>query len=146
MTEVSTIRPACATDTDACADILNDWIDATDWMPRIHRAEGVRNHYRSFVFAERDLFVAGTPPVGFMAVDRDANFVSALYIATPGRGLGKRFLDLAKTGRRVLRLWTFQANTGARAFYAREGFTEERRTDGDNEESLPDILLRWEAA
>ncbi|ABD55619.1 GNAT family N-acetyltransferase [Jannaschia sp. CCS1] len=146
MTDTLSIRLARETDTDACADILNEWIDARDWMPRIHTQQAVRDFYRDYVFPQRDLYVVGDPPVGFMALDPDDDCVTALYLAQTGRGLGKRFLEFAKTGRRVLRLWTFQANTRARAFYQREGFREERRTDGDNEEGLPDILLRWDAA
>ncbi len=146
MAEPPTIRRARDSDIDACADILNHWIDSRDWMPRIHTVQEVREFYRDFVYTTRDLYVAGDPPLGFMALDRDDAYVTALYVAEPGRGLGKRFLDFAKTGRNVLRLWTFQANTAAQAFYRREGFKEERRTDGDNEEGLPDILLRWEAA
>jgi putative acetyltransferase len=46
-------------------------------------------------------------------------------------------------GRDRLSLWTFQANEGARRFYAREGFAEVRMTEGDNEEGLPDVLLEW---
>jgi hypothetical protein len=42
-------------------------------------------------------------------------------------------------------LWTFVANAGARRFYAREGFVEARRTEGENEEGLPDVLLTWRA-
>ncbi|MEJ6395262.1 GNAT family N-acetyltransferase [Gymnodinialimonas sp. 2305UL16-5] len=147
MTEVP-IRRAVSADTDACADILNDWIDSRDWMPRIHSPQSVRAHYRDEVFAKRDLYVAGDPPEGFMALDRDAALITALYLARSarGRGLGKRFLDLAKAGRDRLDLWTFVANRPAQAFYRREGFTEIRRSDGDNEEGLPDILFRWEAA
>ena len=100
-------------------------------------------HYRDDVLPKRDLYVLGAPVAGFIALDRAAPFVTALYTRAPGQGIGKRLLDFAKAGRDLLQLWTFQANTGARAFYAREGFVEERRTQGDNEEGLPDLLLRW---
>ena len=36
-------------------------------------------------------------------------------------------------------------NARARAFYERQGFQPVSRTDGDNEEQLPDILYRWRA-
>ena len=36
------------------------------------------------------------------------------------------------------------ANTDARRFYEREGFVEAKRSDGDNEEKLPDILYAWQ--
>ena len=45
-----------------------------------------------------------------------------------------------------LTLWTFVANEGARRFYAREGFVEVGRTEGENEEGLPDVLLAWKPA
>ncbi len=131
-------------DAPACADILKDWIDTRAWMPRVHTPEDVAAFYADFVFVERDVWVIGEPLAGFMALDRAEDCVTALYVATPGRGLGKALLDRAKAGRAALTLWTFQANADARRFYAREGFSEVRRTDGDNEESLPDVLLRWE--
>ena len=53
-------------------------------------------------------------------------------------------LDVAKAERpEGLTLWAFVANEGALRFYAREGFVEVARTDGDNEEGLPDVMLRW---
>ena len=42
------------------------------------------------------------------------------------------------------RLWVFQANTGARRFYERDGCTLVKLTDGaDNEEREPDALYEW---
>jgi hypothetical protein len=40
-------------------------------------------------------------------------------------------------------LWTFQANLGTRRFHERPGCREIRRTDGGNEENLPDIMYEW---
>lgn len=131
-------------DATACAAILNAWIDERDWMPRVHTHEEVESFYQDFVFVKREVWVVGEPLAGFMALDGDADMVTALYVGTPGRGLGKRLLDHAKQDRQSLELWTFVANDGARRFYRREGFVEVRETDGDNEEGLPDVLLRWE--
>ena len=81
---------------------------------------------------------------GFLT--RNGEDIPALYVAdhARGRGLGKALLDDAKTGTPALTLWTFEANARARAFYAREGFTELTRTDGArNDEGLPDIRLGW---
>ena len=139
------IRPATPEDASACAAILNAWIDARDWMPRIHSKEDVRAFYQDFVLTQRTVWVAGDPVVGFMAMNPADATVTALYVATPGRGLGKAFLDMAKSRHDTVQLWTFQANEGARKFYAREGFREVKRTDGDNEEGLPDVLLEWDA-
>jgi Uma2 family endonuclease len=46
-------------------------------------------------------------------------------------------------GNRELRLWTFQRNAAARAFYQAHGFVAQRMTGGDNEEREPDVLYRW---
>ena len=141
------LRPAKIEEMVACATILNDWIDETPWMPRIHDHADVERHYRDTVFVERAVSVAimNGVVVGFSAVSEDA-YVTALYIAdgARNRGVGKALLDKAKAARTAaLRLWTFQDNTAARRFYEREGFAELRRTDGDNEEALPDILYTW---
>ncbi|WP_421858714.1 GNAT family N-acetyltransferase [Oricola sp.] len=138
------LRPGKPEDAAACAAILNDWIDDRPWMPRIHTCEEVEAFYRDFVFQKRQVWVAGDPVEGFMALDPEHHMVTALYVATPGQGIGRALLDHAKRGRDALELWTFVANEDARRFYAREGFVEIRRTGGDNEESLPDVLLRWE--
>ncbi|WP_316650111.1 GNAT family N-acetyltransferase [Ovoidimarina sediminis] len=138
------VRRARPEDAARCAAILNRWIDDRDWMPRVHTEAEVEAFYHDVVFARREVWVIGDPAAGFMALDREADVVTALYVAGPGRGLGRRLLNHAKAGRATLELWTFVANKGARRFYAREGFTEIRRTEGDNEEGLPDVLLRWE--
>jgi len=136
-------RRANQADAEACADILNAWIDATDWMPRIHPADDVRRHNRDVVLADRELWVIGAPVHGYLALDPETNTATALYVAIPGQGIGKALLDFAKGDHERLQLWTFQANKAARRFYAREGFVEVRMTNGDNEEGLPDVLLEW---
>ena len=133
-----------------CAAILNGWIDATLWMPRIHTPEAVEDHVREVVFAMRRVWVAldDDAPVGFLALDIEGT-ITALYVAEHARGMGvgRALLDEAKREEpRGLELWTFEPNTEARAFYAREGFRESGRSNGDNEEGVPDVLLRWEGA
>lgn len=140
------IRRGTPEDVPACAAILNAWINDREWMPRLHTPDEVEGFYRDVVFAHRVVWVAGDPVSGFAGLDVEANTVTALYTATPGQGIGKALLDHVKRERPWLELWTFLANTGARRFYAREGFTEVRTTDGDNEEGLPDVLLRWDRA
>ena len=142
---MSDIRPGTREDAAPCAAILNDWIDRTEWMPRLHSKEDVARHYRDFVFVEREVHVLGTPPKAFIGLDK-GGYVTTLYCAEPGQGRGKALLDHAKTLRPSLRLWTFIANESARRFYIREGFTEIDRTDGDNEENLPDICYEWGTA
>ena len=51
------------------------------------------------------------------------------------------------TAHSPLRLWVFQKNTAALAFYRARGFREVERTDGSrNEEREPDVLLAWSRA
>ena len=60
--------------------------------------------------------------------------------------MGSRLLDVAKQHRPTgLKLWTFQANAGARRFYERNGFVGIATTEGDNEEGAPDVLYQWDA-
>lgn len=141
------IREAVPGDAPACAAIFNDWVDATDWMPRVHSKADVVGYYREHLFAQCRVFVAGeNGVVGFLALDKAAGFIAACYLSAKarGRGLGKMLLDRAKeVCPEGLSLWTFVANTRALRFYEREGLFEARRTDGDNEEGLPDILYGW---
>ena len=142
-------RAARIDDMKACAAILNRWIDDTAWMPRLHDRADVERHYRQTVFAERDVLVVDYEGAAAFIALSDDHYVTALYADRPmrGRGCGRALLDLAKEKHPdELKLWTFQANTDAQRFYLREGFREIRRTDGDNEEGLPDMLFEWRAA
>ncbi len=83
--------------------------------------------------------------VGFIA--RDGETVHALYVDARmrGQGGGGALLAEAKTQHARLVLWTAQANSRARQFYARQGFAEVDRGDGrSNDENLPEIQLIWE--
>lgn len=115
-------------------------------MPRVHPADDLERHYRECVFPNREVWLSGNPVDGYIALDLDEAMVTSLFVGPKGRGIGKHLLDHAKTRLSHMTLWTFLANTKARRFYAREGFREVARSDGDNEERLPDILLHWEAA
>lgn len=143
------IRPARTQDMVACAGILNNWIDETDWMPRVHSHADVVKHYASVVAGERNAFVvtSGHATFGMMVLGPD-QLVKALYVDRDYRrqGVGQLLLNRAKQefGDKV-HLWTFQANAPAQKFFTRQGFSEINRTDGDNEEGLPDLLLEWQA-
>jgi GNAT superfamily N-acetyltransferase len=91
------------------------------------------------------LAVDGDRVVG--VATRDGEWVGQLYVA-PGRtgeGIGQRLLDTilaeaAAASIPVLKLWTFQRNSGARRFYERNGFVAVELTEGDgNEEGEPDV-------
>ena len=141
------MRLARTQDLEACAGILNSWIDETDWMPRIHPAADVVRHYRDIVYRDRKLFVVAAEErvVGMMALAKDQT-VTALYVKNGFRNQGVGHLLIAAAKREYpdhLQLWTFQKNIQARRFCQREGFVEINRTDGDNEENLPDVLMEW---
>lgn len=140
---------AHADDAEAVGTIMSNWIDETEWMPRLHsRAGDVEFCLRLIGGGQVRLLRGPAGVAGFLA--REGDYVSALYLAAPwrGQGFGARLLDDAKAlspGR--LWLWTFQANEGARRFFARADFREVELTDGaSNDERLPDIKMVWEAA
>ncbi|MCP3969998.1 MAG: GNAT family N-acetyltransferase [Rhodobacteraceae bacterium] len=121
------------------------WIGETPWMPELHTPDEDMRLLRHLiettdVVTLRDWRGAQ----GFLA--RDGDVVHALYLAPRARrrGHGRRLLHAAKTRASRLELWAFQANSAARAFYAREGFAQAEATDGaGNDENLPDVRLVW---
>jgi GNAT superfamily N-acetyltransferase len=139
------LRPARSTDAGCVGAILSEFVDGTEWMPRVHtRAEDLAHAgaliSRGWVtVAELDGTVSG-----FCACDGAE--VDALYIAARarGRGLGSALLQRLQDRQAHLALWTFQANIRAQSFYRRHGFVELHRTDGArNDEKLPDVRLEW---
>ena len=79
--------------------------------------------------------------IGFLAFDTYE--IDHLYVLPEfhGRGIGKALLNIALDGTRGdVRLWAFQQNSQARAFYERSGFGIEFETDGSgNMEKTPDV-------
>lgn len=126
------------------AQVLGDWIAATAWMPKLHSPEQDM-WFCGQLIGTCEVWVVRLPAVsGFLA--RKGAEIDALYLCPDvrGQGHGSALLDRAKQGRDQLELWTFQANTNAIAFYLREGFAEDRGTDGlGNAEKLPDLRLIW---
>jgi GNAT superfamily N-acetyltransferase len=123
-------------------------------MPTVrwaHTAEEDRWWVENILLPQEEVWVAETDGVvlGFLALHHDehGDCVSQCYVA-PGhwrQGHGSALLEHAKMLRPGgLRLWCFQVNAPARAFYERHGFEVARFTDGaDNEECEPDILYVW---
>lgn len=145
---MTTVALTDATPRDAAplARILGDWLRGTGWMPVLHsREEDIA--FLSRMIASHRVRVARDAegrPLGFIAVRQGDIAGFCVAEAARGRGIGKALLDAAKAGEPRLALWTFQANTGAIAFYTREGFTEVERTGGaGNEEGLPDVRMIW---
>ena len=115
--------------------------------PLVHGDDEVR-HWMRGVLDEQEVWLAHTGDgavAGLMVLEGD--WVGQLYLdpAWTGRGLGTRFLELAKQRQPGgLQLWTFVSNVRAQRFYERNGFNVEEQTDGSgNEEHAPDLRYVW---
>ena len=121
---------------------------ATYAFPAAHSDDDVRRWIRDVMVPRGETFVAVEADgsvVGFMSLQDDD--VDQLYVRPDrfDRGIGSRFMDLAKELRpNGLWLYTFQVNERARAFYAHRGFTVHALGDGQgNEERQPDVRYHW---
>ena len=150
MTGDLSIRPATAADAEPIADVFLASFRATYDFPLAHTDDEVRGWIRDVVIPGGGTWVAevGRAVVGMMVVRPGE--LDQLYIAPDrlGQGIGRALLDHAKArAPEGLRLYTFQANERARRFYERNGFVEDRRGDGsDNEEHQPDVRYVWRPA
>ncbi|WP_369222115.1 N-acetyltransferase family protein [Streptomyces sp. R39] len=143
------LRRAGGPDAAGVADVWLRSFDAA--LPAVVRPRSddeVRAYIRDVVVPERETWVAeaGGQVVGMMVLAGD--LLSQLYLAPEwrGRGIGDRFVALAKErSPRGLTLWTFQVNKPAHRFYERHGFVAAEHTDGSgNEEREPDVRYVWQ--
>jgi GNAT superfamily N-acetyltransferase len=112
--------------------------------PPVHGDDEVKAWFRDVVLPKRDLWVVGPrgDPAAMMVLSR--GWVEQLYVA-PDRfrqGYGSKLLRFAQTRQDELSLWTFEANTQARAFYERHGFVAVG-VSAVNEEGVPAVRYRW---
>ena len=108
------------------------------------------------VVFHRDTVIPGGDAWGAFASGRLLGFIALLpgwidhlYVQPDlhRRGIGSKLVQFAQDRQSELRLYTFQSNANARAFYERHGFAIEELTDGTrNEEQMPDITYLWRAA
>lgn len=147
MTSGPLIRRASADDHDGIGDVwLASWRATFDFPPG-HPDDEVRRWLSDHLVPEHETWVAvadGTV-VGLMALSD--TMIEQLYVAPEwiGRGLGRRFVGLAKQRRPDgLDLHCFQVNQRARSFYEAHGFIAIAVGDGSgNEERQPDIRYAW---
>jgi ribosomal protein S18 acetylase RimI-like enzyme len=143
-----TIRRATVDEAHIVADVyLASRRAAAPYVPRtIHSTEEVHTWFAKTVLVEHEVWIAevGGRIVAVMVLRGES--VDQLYVlrADQRRGIGSQLLAQAKRLRRVLRLYAFQSNEPARAFYEKHGFTAVAFGDGTgNEEGEPDVLYEW---
>ncbi len=146
------VRRATAGDLPACAAIINDYMDAIDWLPRVIERQAIDEMYAPALLDKRIIFVAEANGgvAGYLSMDHDAGFIHAIYLRPQarGNGLGKALLDAAKEARpQGFDLTVFEPNTGALRFYRREGLVEvPEGRDDKTPEGVPTLLMRWQGA
>jgi ribosomal protein S18 acetylase RimI-like enzyme len=150
----ATLRPATSADALRVASLLIDTRAAfMPYAPSAHPDEELRAWVASHLVPSGGVTVAEVQGkvVGAMATEQDggASWVTQMAVdpALVGQGIGSLLLAHAmRTLAPPVRLYTFQANFGARRFYERHGFAAIEFTDGQsNEEQCPDVLYELRA-
>lgn len=152
MTSECTLRPATPADAPRVADLLIDTRAAfMPYAPSAHPEAEVREWVASgllpdggVVVAEIDGRVVAVMATGLADAD---SWIQQMAVdpSLVGRGIGSQLLGHAlRSLPPPIRLYTFQANTGARRFYERHGFVAIEFGDGQgNEERCPDVLYEF---
>ena len=145
----ASLRPATAADVPRVAGVLIDTRAAfMPYAPLAHTPGEVRSWVAGHLIPSGDVTVAevNNQVVGVAALEVKAgvSWVTQMAVdpAFVGRGIGGVLLaHVMRTLPAPLRLYTFQANYGARRFYERHGFVAIEFADGQaNEERCPDVL------
>lgn len=150
------IELATPDDRQAVVDVLvSSRREFIPYAPIVHTAAAVELWVDGLLAIDGCVAVArlNSVLVGVLVTSREdnLNWIDQLYIAPghTGGGIGGELLAhaLRVLGRaHPVRLYTFQANMGARRFYERTGFRTIALTDGaGNEEHCPDVLFELEA-
>jgi GNAT superfamily N-acetyltransferase len=111
----------------------------------VHTDDEVRSYF-DVVVATKDVWVIDRRGAITALLVLDGEWVDQLYVDPDhfGQGHGSSLIAVAKRQRPDgLKLWTFEANSGARRFYERHGFVVTGGTDGENEEGAPDVRYEW---
>ena len=152
MASPTEFRIATLSDADAICDVyLASRKRFLPYALLAHSDADVRQWMAGHLIPNADVSVALEQGeiVGMMALSRDdvAGWMDQLYLhpRVVGQGIGTRFVEQAKANLgSPIRLYTFQANGGARRFYERHGFRAIEFGDGsENEEKCPDVLYEW---
>jgi GNAT superfamily N-acetyltransferase len=144
------LRPATLADAAAVADVyLASHKRFVAFAPLAHDDDDVRAWIAGTVLPAGGTWVAEVAGrvvamLNLSHGDDGVDWITHLYVhpSHVALGIGTALLDLAlQRCRRPMRLYTFEANAGARRFYERHGFVVIARGDGSgNEERCPDLL------
>jgi len=142
------LRRALSSDATAVAALhLAARRHAMPYLPELRSDDGVRAWTRETLLPKAEVWIAeiGGKPVGYLALVDD--ILDHLYVGPghQGQGVGSLLLAKAKALRPAgLRLYAFQRNRRARAFYEARGFAPVDFSDGaGNQEQEPDVLYEW---
>ena len=112
------------------------------FLPELHTAQEDLGFVRDRLMGDNEVWVSEVDGevVGYIAFR--PGWIEHLFVHpdNQGRGFGPALLAKALEDGGERRLWTFQQNGRARAFYEKRGFVAEEFTDGaGNEEKTPDV-------
>ncbi|HSQ10219.1 MAG TPA: GNAT family N-acetyltransferase [Burkholderiaceae bacterium] len=149
MTAALVLRLATSDDARAVAEVLiRSRAEYLPFAPSAHSPDDVRAWVANRLVPTGGVTVAEHQGavVGVLAISRldGVSWIDQMFVRPgwTGRGVGTQLLEHAhRLLPRPIRLYTFQANTGARRFYERHGYRSIEFTDGQtNEEHCPDAL------
>ena len=134
-------RKGLIDDADRCAEIVNNWIKTTKWIPCLYSKHELLKMIEEAI-PYRELWVIGNPVSAYVSFNKDLSQIVALYSSVPVKGYGKILLDKVKEGREYIQLWSHTANESAHRFYHREGFRKSAyKEKGDD--GIPEIQFEW---
>ena len=113
-----------------------------------HKLEDAFAVFRGCVLVQCEVWVAETSgaPVGLLALRAPWIDQFCVFPEHQRRGIGSALLSKARAcSPQELRLYTFQRNAPARAFYERHGFTPVAFGVSPAPEWEPDVEYRWRA-
>jgi GNAT superfamily N-acetyltransferase len=147
-----TVRPASQQDANAVAEVLcGSRREHLAFAPMAHTPAEVRQWIAEILIPGGGVYVAthDDQVVAMLAISsgQEHQWIDQLYVMPghTGQGVGAQLLQAAHDKLKPpIRLYTFQANAGARRFYERHGYKAIALTDGaGNEERCPDVLYEW---
>ena len=144
MSEGLHIYRAGLKEVPGCAGVVNDWIDATPWKPRVFSRDAIEGMIRE-ALPVRQIFVVGDPVEAYLSFDPETSKIGALFCSRTGAGVGKALLDHVRQGRDFVWLTSDEPNLKAQAFYRREGFVDCGFIDPEPPETLRELRMEWHA-